>query len=204
MCDAPADPSQVATAVPRPATGPAVDPVALDPVDEIVITTLVDNVYDGLLASDERATRAPLSAGLAEAPQFETGLTAVGLLAEHGFSALVSVRRGTTTTTLLFDTGISPDAMVTNAGRLGADLSQIQAVVLSHGHFDHAGGRAAVFGSDVDEESTSDKAYLEAAGWGGPNIWFARVPERYPHHVVMQDPEGNEFCVEPGLADTPE
>jgi len=63
---------------------------------------------------------------------------------------------------------------------------------------------AAVFGSDVDEESTSDKAYLEAAGWGGPNIWFARVPERYPHHVVMQDPEGNEFCVEPGLADTPE
>jgi len=36
---------------------------------------------------------------------------------------------------------------------------------------------AAVFGSDVDEESTSDKAYLEAAGWGGPNIWFARVPE---------------------------
>ena len=146
MCDAPADPSQVATAVPRPATGPAVDPVALDPVDEIVITTLVDNMYDGLLASDERATRAPLSAGLAEAPQFETGLTAVGLLAEHGFSALVSVRRGTTTTTLLFDTGISPDAMVTNAGRLGADLSQIQAVVLSHGHFDHTGGLAGLAG----------------------------------------------------------
>jgi Glyoxalase-like domain len=96
---------------------------------------------------------------------------------------------------------------------------------------------AAVFGSDVDEESTSDKAYLEAAGWGGPNIWFARVPEgktaknrmhfdlrapgqtadevarleklggrvleRYPHHVVMQDPEGNEFRVGPGPADTP-
>ena len=28
---------------------------------------------------------------------------------------------------------------------------------------------AAVFGSDV-EESTAEKAYLEAAGWGGPNI----------------------------------
>jgi predicted enzyme related to lactoylglutathione lyase len=36
---------------------------------------------------------------------------------------------------------------------------------------------AAVFGSDVDEESTSDKAFVEAAGWGGPNIWFVRVPE---------------------------
>src|SRR5215472_9299170 len=36
---------------------------------------------------------------------------------------------------------------------------------------------AAVFGSDVDEESTADKAFVEAAGWGGPNIWFTRVPE---------------------------
>jgi hypothetical protein len=91
---------------------------------------------------------------------------------------------------------------------------------------------AAVFGSDVDEESTADKAFVEAAGWGGPNIWFMRVPEpktaknrmhfdlrapgaledevarlerlgavvadRYPSHVIMTDPEGNEFCVEPG------
>jgi predicted enzyme related to lactoylglutathione lyase len=91
---------------------------------------------------------------------------------------------------------------------------------------------AAVFGSDVDEESTSDKAFVEAAGWGGPNIWFSKVPEpktaknrmhfdlRAPGavadevarltllgatvlderegHVVMADPEGNEFCVEPG------
>ena len=32
--------------------------------------------------------------------------------------------------------------MIINADWLGADLSQIQAVVLSHGHFDHAGGLA--------------------------------------------------------------
>jgi predicted enzyme related to lactoylglutathione lyase len=36
---------------------------------------------------------------------------------------------------------------------------------------------AAVFGSDVDEDSTAEKAFVEAAGWGGPNIWFNRVPE---------------------------
>src|SRR6516162_5453995 len=40
-----------------------------------------------------------------------------------------------------------------------------------------AGFWAAVFGSDVDEASTTDKAFVEAAGWGGPNIWFTRVPE---------------------------
>jgi hypothetical protein len=91
---------------------------------------------------------------------------------------------------------------------------------------------AAVFGSDVDEESTTNKAFVEAAGWGGPNVWFNKVPEakaaknrvhfdlrapgpvsdevarlaelgatvleQHGGTVVMADPEGNEFCVEPG------
>lgn len=65
-------------------------------------------------------------------------------MAEHGFSALVTVRRGDAGTTLLFDTGLSPDAMVTNADRLGLDLGAIRGVVLSHGHLDHAGGLAGL------------------------------------------------------------
>lgn len=36
---------------------------------------------------------------------------------------------------------------------------------------------AAALGTDVDEESTSDRAFVEAPGWGGPNMWFVRVPE---------------------------
>ncbi len=36
---------------------------------------------------------------------------------------------------------------------------------------------AEALGSDVDEESTADRAYVEAPGWGGPNMWFVRVPE---------------------------
>jgi 7,8-dihydropterin-6-yl-methyl-4-(beta-D-ribofuranosyl)aminobenzene 5'-phosphate synthase len=177
MCGSPADPRQAAAAAPRPAPGSAVDPIALEPVDEVIVTTLVDNVYDGLLTGDECTTRAPLSAGLAEAPQFETGLTAVGLMAEHGFSALVSVRRAATTTTLLFDTGLSPDAMVTNASRLGADLTEIQAVVLSHGHFDHAGGLAGLAGN---RGSRSLPMVVH------PKIWTRRrlaVPGREPSEL---------------------
>ena|SRR5579859_2191499 len=93
---------------------------------------------------------------------------------------------------------------------------------------------AAALGSDVDEDSTSAKAFVEAAGWGGPNMWFNQVPEpktaknrvhfdlRAPADMAsevrrlealgatvlrvdeglttMADPEGNEFCVEPGPA----
>ena len=36
---------------------------------------------------------------------------------------------------------------------------------------------AAALGSDVDEDSTDGRAFVEAAGWGGPNVWFNQVPE---------------------------
>jgi len=144
VCTDPATDGTVAAAMPRPAVGPAADPITLEPVDEVTVTTLVDNVYDALLTSDDTITRAPLAAGTAQAPQFEPGRTHVGLIAEHGFSALVTARRGATTTSVLFDTGLSPEAMVTNAGRLGIDLSGLHAIVISHGHFDHAGGLAGL------------------------------------------------------------
>jgi 7,8-dihydropterin-6-yl-methyl-4-(beta-D-ribofuranosyl)aminobenzene 5'-phosphate synthase len=146
LCNDSATADDVHAAMPHPVAGSVVDPITLEPVDDVVVTTLVDNVYDALLTSDDTANRAPFTAGTAQAPQFEPGRTNVGLMAEHGFSALVTVRRGDTTTSVLFDTGLSPDAMVTNADRLGLDLSGVHAVVLSHGHFDHAGGLAALAG----------------------------------------------------------
>ena len=46
---------------------------------------------------------------------------------------------------------------------------------------------AAALVSDVDEESTSERAYVEAPGWGGPNIWFrgGRGPKGAPNRVHM-------------------
>ena len=146
MCDGPASAAEVAASVPRLAEGPAVDPIDLHPVDEVRITTLVDNVYDALLPGDGRVSRVGPGTSWEPAPQFGGGRTDPGLRAEHGFAALVTVRRGPSTTTLLFDTGLSPDGMVTNAARMGIDLSGVQAVVLSHGHFDHVGGLAGLAG----------------------------------------------------------
>jgi 7,8-dihydropterin-6-yl-methyl-4-(beta-D-ribofuranosyl)aminobenzene 5'-phosphate synthase len=118
--------------------------VHLEPVDEVVITTLVDNSFDALLPPGPGVARASFAAGVAAAPQFEQGSTSVGLVAEHGFAALVTVRRGDRTSTVLFDTGLSPTGMTENAARLDVDWSAVQAVVLSHGHFDHAGGFAGL------------------------------------------------------------
>ena len=57
---------------------------------------------------------------------------------EHGLSMLIEFNG----TTILFDTGKS-DAFIQNAKLLGKDLSKVNYVVLSHGHYDHTGGLEA-------------------------------------------------------------
>jgi len=61
------------------------------------------------------------------------------LRSEHGISFLVE-RDGAKA---LFDLGQS-DAFAYNARKLGADLSDIGLVALSHGHYDHSGGFRAL------------------------------------------------------------
>ncbi|TDP91870.1 7,8-dihydropterin-6-yl-methyl-4-(beta-D-ribofuranosyl)aminobenzene 5'-phosphate synthase [Labedaea rhizosphaerae] len=134
-------------ATPREAPGPAVDPIALQPVDAVEVTVLVDNFFDGLLTGGERVRRPRLGSGaVVQAAQFEGGATLPGLVAEHGFAALVTVRSGDQSTTVLFDSGQSPDAMARNANALGIGLGDVHSVVLSHGHFDHVGGLAGLTG----------------------------------------------------------
>ncbi|HET9690470.1 MAG TPA: MBL fold metallo-hydrolase [Acidimicrobiales bacterium] len=131
------------SSAPRAADGPATDPISLQPVDEVVVTTLVDNSYDALVGDVGPARRAsPMRLPVRSVPaaHYAEGSTAAALRAEHGFSALITVRRGDRAHTLLFDTGVSPDGLAANMEVLGLDAGAITAVVLSHGHFDHSGG----------------------------------------------------------------
>lgn len=47
---------------------------------------------------------------------------------------------------LLFDTGQTPNVLKRNFSILGLDFRKINAIALSHAHFDHTGGLEAVFG----------------------------------------------------------
>lgn len=65
----------------------------------------------------------------------ENTATAGGILGEHGLSWLIRSNGRC----LLFDTGQGM-ALEHNCEILGIDLSKVDAVVLSHGHYDHVGG----------------------------------------------------------------
>jgi 7,8-dihydropterin-6-yl-methyl-4-(beta-D-ribofuranosyl)aminobenzene 5'-phosphate synthase len=109
----------------------------LQPVDSLEIQILVDNATDSL------------SSNLKHVEVEFTYLWRKGMkelagnclcCAAHGLSCLITAKRGNTSHTVLFDTGPDADVFEINATRLGVDLGAVEAMVLSHGHWDHAGG----------------------------------------------------------------
>jgi 7,8-dihydropterin-6-yl-methyl-4-(beta-D-ribofuranosyl)aminobenzene 5'-phosphate synthase len=118
--------------------------VPLLEVDALEVTMLVDNQIDALLTGEEQVRRQPWDRSVRN-PFLDGGGPGLATLrAEHGFSALVTVTRGTERHTLLFDTGVSPNGMIDNLDRLQLDPKEIEAVALSHGHADHTAGLAGL------------------------------------------------------------
>jgi 7,8-dihydropterin-6-yl-methyl-4-(beta-D-ribofuranosyl)aminobenzene 5'-phosphate synthase len=115
--------------------------IDLEPVDSVVVTTLMDNLTDALMPDQGPARRA----GLGRTPWRPSAVMAEGrtpdaLIAEHGFSVLVTVTKAGHEHRFLFDTGASPDGVAENMRRLGIDAGSVEAIVCSHGHFDHTTG----------------------------------------------------------------
>jgi len=106
----------------------------LNAVDKIEILTLQDN-YIEMTTMDN-------SAVITRAVPLKDGEISASILAEHGFSALVKTTAANSTHTLLFDFGFSENGAALNAATLGVDMTEIEAVALSHGHSDHTGGMA--------------------------------------------------------------
>jgi 7,8-dihydropterin-6-yl-methyl-4-(beta-D-ribofuranosyl)aminobenzene 5'-phosphate synthase len=122
---------------------------ALDALDLLVV---VDNESDTLSSVDKGVPQLPeLGRLVARVPHLapKDGHDCVEpwghvCLACHGFSALVTGRRGSEERSVLFDVGPSADVWLENARRLGVRLVSIEAVCLSHWHSDHSGGLPGV------------------------------------------------------------
>ncbi|HEX5999765.1 MAG TPA: MBL fold metallo-hydrolase [Hyphomicrobiaceae bacterium] len=121
----------------RPARGQAIAGTVPE-VDRLSVRTVVDS-YQFAVTPGKQVGPVDVQHfgwGLSDRPPGRT------LISEFGLSMHAESQRGGETRNVLIDFGFTPEAMVNNIALLGIDPAKLDALVLSHGHFDHFGGLA--------------------------------------------------------------
>lgn len=104
-------------------------------VDRLAVRVVVDGYHDALVRTAK--------AGTVEVQRVGTILGAglqKHLHSEHGLSLHLESQRGGEKRNFLLDFGFTPGAVFNNLEILKIDSASLDALILSHGHFDHAGG----------------------------------------------------------------
>ncbi len=119
----------------RPARAtPIVGPVP--EIDRVTVSAIVDN-YQFAVAPNAKVGNVDIRRfgwGLSDKPPSKT------LISEFGLSLHVESQRGEERRRVLVDLGFTPEALVNNLELIEIDPAVLDALVLSHGHYDHFGG----------------------------------------------------------------
>jgi 7,8-dihydropterin-6-yl-methyl-4-(beta-D-ribofuranosyl)aminobenzene 5'-phosphate synthase len=120
----------------------------------------------------------------------ENSVHRAGLAAEHGLCVQVQFRGQS----LLLDTG-QTDLVALNAQQLGVSLAGLNAIVLSHGHYDHTGGVPAVLAS-----AQNAKVFAHPTAFAPKYSCPASQPARY---IGMSEQTANALRCHPvGVSST--
>lgn len=105
--------------------------------DGVEVAVLVDNVSD-LLSTVPHGVTTEIPNVLKAGAREISGQCLC--CAQWGLALVITVTTGEVRRSLLFDGGPEAYGIERNGDRLGLDFGRIEDVVLSHGHWDHAGG----------------------------------------------------------------
>ena len=99
---------------------------------------------------------------------------AAGCGFEHGLCFYIETEHHK----LLMDTGQS-DLFIKNAEKLGVDLTKVDTVVLSHGHYDHGGGILPF--AEINPDA---KIYVQASAFGE---YYSIDSKGQPHYIGLAE-----------------
>jgi 7,8-dihydropterin-6-yl-methyl-4-(beta-D-ribofuranosyl)aminobenzene 5'-phosphate synthase len=110
----------------------------LQVVDTLEVQVLVDNVTDSLSTVPKDVTNEV--AVLLKNGTLQEAAGEYRCCAHHGLSLIITARVGDSKQTLVFDAGPEAYTVTRYGALLKVPFGDVGAVVLSHGHWDHAGG----------------------------------------------------------------
>lgn len=110
-------------------------PIEVPTIDKLTMRILIDSSHDQFLRPSEvkGVTHQPPGAG--RGADFRQVLHN-----QWGLSLFLESQRAGEPRTMMLDFGYSPDALINNIEILRPDPSEIDALIVSHGHYDHFGG----------------------------------------------------------------
>jgi len=150
---------------------------AADRVDVLVI---VDNSTDSLSTTPKHVV--PEWAGLHAAGRLPAISGEAICRAHHGLSVLITAYVGDERRTVLLDAGPEGATFRHNAGILGVEPGAIDAVVLSHGHWDHGGGLVAALEAIAQARGRAVDCYVH------PDMFVQRGSQRPDGAVFVHKP----------------
>lgn len=150
-------------------------------VDRLEVLVLIDNTTDSLSTNPPNVVAE--WSGLLAGGRLRMISGANICCAHHGLSLLITAHVGREKHTLLFDAGPEGAAFLRNTGILGVDFAQIATVVLSHGHWDHAGGLLAAVKAAADARPDAGvECYVH------PGMFAQRATPRPSGELVVHEP----------------
>ena len=120
--------------------------LAVPEVDRLRVQTIVDAATFGPFLPNLTHPGLTVTRAGNGGPPHMARMLPHALLGEFGLSLLADSQRGADKRRILLDLGYSREVLANNLALLGIDPATIDAAVLSHGHLDHFGGFAGLFG----------------------------------------------------------
>jgi 7,8-dihydropterin-6-yl-methyl-4-(beta-D-ribofuranosyl)aminobenzene 5'-phosphate synthase len=144
-------------------------PIQVPVVDKLSVQVLVDLTHNIFL-------RPTTFNGMSVTPAPRASDYTKEMHTQWGLSYFLLSTKGGETRGFMLDYGYTPEALLNNFELLGADAKQIDALIVSHGHFDHYGGLIGF----LDKYRDSLPADVKLYAGGEDNFCHRLVPSGTP------------------------
>ncbi len=140
--------------------------VKIPEVDKATVTVITDNYYNAIMQNYKIAKRHGIKPG--------TDVFKWNLHAEHGLSYHIETVVNGNPHSFLFDYGADFQGVTRNMERLSIDFAAVEALALSHGHWDHWGTFLQVLKSKKEEFRKGIPLYIGEEGFAER---FGKTPD---------------------------